>query len=117
MANCDVAGIDSDMPYIFGIHSERYIFSNGIHSDILRYIFKYIFRNMYIRIYIISEDTHKIFPPHKMRSGNVDTGYYRYTGYGSSIFTISCGLYPYGLSDVIKIFLETGKWDNLSLID
>ena len=83
------------------------------------YIQIHTFRHIFLRniqIYL-ALDAHKIFPPHKMRSGNVDTSYYRYTGYGSSIFTISCVLYPYGLSDVIKIFFETGKWDNLSLID
>ena len=109
------------------IHSEIYI---QVYMYTFRYIFRYIFKNMYIqiysyiyseyvyiRIYIISEDAHKTFPPHKMRSGNVDTSYYRYAGYGSSIFTISRILYLYGFSDVIKIFLETGKWDNLSLID
>ena len=100
----------------------------NIDSDIFRYsdVFRYthiyiytfrefvyvqIFRHIFLRnIQIYSAfDAHKIFPPHKMRSGNVDTSYYRYAGYGSSIFTISCVLYPYGFSDVIKIFLETGK--------
>ena len=104
-----------------------------IHIYIYIYIFIYIqkFRHIYsdIQIYIQSIynlrniqicqalDIHKTFPPHKMRSGNVDTSYYRYAGYGSSIFTISRTPYQYGFSDVIKIFLETGKWDNLSLID
>ena len=86
--------------YISNLYIFRYIF--GIHSYIVRI-------QKFIQIYIISEDTHKIFPPHKMRSGNVDTSYYRYAGYGSSIFTISRILYLYGFSDVIKIFLETGK--------
>ena len=84
-------------------------------SDMFReLIFIYILRS--VQRYS-TFDTHKIFPPHKMRSGNVDTSYYRYAGYGSSIFTISRILYLYGFSDVIKIFLETGKWDNLSLIE
>ena len=103
------------------IYIQIFIYVQSIYSYI--YIW-YIFRNYNSDIYNLRNiqicpalDAHKIFPPHKMYSGNVDTSYYRYTGYGSSIFTISCVLYPYGLSDVIKIFFETGKWDNLSLID
>lgn len=86
-----------------------------IHAYSEVYFFAYIFRNIYVHIFIrniqicLALDAHKTFPPHKMRSGNVDTGYYRYAGYGSSIFTISCILYLYGFSDVIKIFSETGK--------
>ena len=58
---------------IYGIHSD--ILDSGIYSESL-YTFIYIFlRN--IQKY---SDAHKIFPPHKMRSGNVDTGYYRYAG-------------------------------------
>ena len=100
------------------IYSEIYVYRNMcilVCSDMFReLIFIYILRS--VQRYS-TFDTHKIFPPHEMRGGNVDTSYYRYAGYGSSIFTTLYGLYPYGLSDVIKIFFETGKWDNLSLID
>ena len=113
MTNCDVAGIDSENLYIH-IYNLREIHIH-IYSDIQIYIQSiYNLRNIQI---CQALDIHKTFPPHKMRSGNVDTSYYRYAGYGSSIFTISRILYLYGFSDVIKIFLETGKWDNLSLID
>lgn len=81
-----------------------YMFRNIHVQRVYIHIYKYLYIFRYIQL-----DAHKIFPPHKMRSGNVDTSYYRYAGYGSSIFTVLYILYPYGFSDVIKIFLETGK--------